>query len=83
MAKQVVIYTTNTCAYCKPIKELLHQKNISFEEVNLDEQPARRQELIAISGQLAVPVTVITKDDDTKDITVGFNPAKLTAALGF
>lgn len=81
MAKDVQIYTTNSCAYCKPIKELLRQKNIPFTEINLDDEPARRQELLAICGQLAVPVTVVTDEDGSKDITVGFNPAKLAAAL--
>ncbi|MBI3983936.1 glutaredoxin family protein [Candidatus Microgenomates bacterium] len=81
MAKSVVIYTTNTCAYCKPIKEMLQQKQVSYEEVNLDDEPARRQELLDISGQLAVPVIVVTKDDNTRDVTVGFNPAKVAAAV--
>jgi glutaredoxin 3 len=82
MAKNAIIYTTNTCAYCGPVKDFLKQKNVTYEEVNLDEQPERRQELLAISGQLAVPVTVITKDDDAKEVTVGLNLAKIAAAVG-
>jgi glutaredoxin len=81
MAKDVTIYTTSTCAYCGPVKDFLKQRNVSYQEVSLDEQPERRQELLQLTGQLAVPVTVVTKDDDTKDVTVGFNLPKLAAAI--
>ncbi|MBI4100951.1 glutaredoxin family protein [Candidatus Microgenomates bacterium] len=82
MPKSAVIYTTNTCAYCGPVKDFLKQKKIAFEEVNLDDQPQRRQELLAITGQMAVPVTVITKEDNSKAITVGLNLSKLAAVVG-
>ncbi len=81
MAKKVTIYTTSTCAYCRPVKEFLNQKQQAYEEVNLDEQPERRQELLTITGQLAVPVTVITREDNSKAVTIGFNLPKLAAAL--
>jgi glutaredoxin 3 len=81
MVKNAIIYTTNTCAYCGPVKDFLKQKNVEFEEVNLDDEPERRQELLDVSGQLAVPVIVVTKDDDSKDVTVGLNLAKLATAI--
>lgn len=81
MAKSAVIYTTKTCAYCHPVKDFLKQKDVTYEEVDLDDQPQRRQELLQISGQFAVPVTVITKDDNSRDIVVGFNLPKLAAAV--
>lgn len=82
MAKSAVIYTTSTCVYCGPVKDFLKQKKIEFEEVNLDTQPERRQELLDATGQMAVPVTIITKDDGSKDVTVGMNLSKLAAAVG-
>lgn len=81
MVKDVTIYTTETCAYCGPVKDFLKQRNVSYREVNLDEEPARRQELLQLTGQMAVPVIVVTKDDDTKDVTVGFNLPKLASAV--
>lgn len=81
MQKGVTIYTTNTCAYCHAVKDYFKQKNVTYEEVNLDENPARRQELLNMSGQLAVPVTVVTKADNSKDVVVGFNLPKLASAL--
>ncbi len=81
MAKKVQIYTTTTCAYCRPVKEFLHARGMSYEEINLDTEPARRQELLALTGQLAVPVIVVTHEDNTKDVTVGFNLPRLAAAI--
>lgn len=81
MPKNITIFTTNTCAYCLMVKKWLGTKGMTYEEVNLDEHPERQKEAFELSGQLAVPVTVITKDDDTKEIVVGYNLAKLGAAV--
>lgn len=81
MAKTALIYTTKTCAYCHPVKDFLKQKSIAYEEVDLDDYPERRQELLQLSGQFAVPVTIITKEDNSKDIVVGFNLPKLASAV--
>ena len=81
MAKNITIYTTNTCAYCVMVKRWLTSKNMAYDEVNLDVNPERAQEAIEVSGQMAVPVTVITKDDDSKEIVVGYNLAKLVPAV--
>ena len=82
MSKTVTIYTTNTCAYCVMVKKWLASKGQSYEEVNLDEKPELRQEIINMSGQMAVPVTVVSDEQGgSKDITVGWNPGKLAAAL--
>lgn len=81
MAKNITIYTTNTCAYCVMVKKWLTSKDISYDEVNLDDQPERTKEALEISGQLAVPVTVVTKTDDSKEVIVGYNLAKLAPAV--
>ncbi len=81
MVKNITIFTTNTCAYCGMVKKFLGTKGISYEEVNLDQNPERQQEAFAISGALTVPVTVVTKTDDTQEVVVGYNLAKLAPAL--
>lgn len=82
MAKDITIFTTNTCAYCVMVKKWLGAKGFTYNEVNLDENPERQQEAYALSGQLSVPVTVVTKTDDTKEVVVGYNLAKLAPAVG-
>jgi glutaredoxin 3 len=81
MLKNITIFTTNTCAYCVMVKRWLESKGYTWDEVNLEEFPDRQQEAFEISGQLAVPVTVVTKDDDSKDVIIGYNLANLAAAL--
>ena len=81
MAKNITIFTTNTCSYCVMVKRWLQAKGHTYEEVNLDTNPHRQQEAYAISGALTVPVTVVTKSDDTQEVIVGYNLAKLAPAV--
>lgn len=84
MPKKVTIYTTNNCASCAMVKKYLASKNQDYEEVNLDERPELRQKIIELSGQMSVPVTVITDTDNDKsqpEIAVGWNPGKLASAI--
>ncbi|HTE21517.1 MAG TPA: glutaredoxin [Candidatus Limnocylindria bacterium] len=81
MVKNITIFTTNTCAYCVMVKKWLNAKGYSYEEVNLDSNPERQKEAFEASGQLAVPVTFITKQDDSKEVVVGYNLARLAPAV--
>lgn len=81
MVKDITIFTTNTCAYCAMVKKWLGSKGLSYEEVNLDQNPERQAEALELSGALTVPVTVVTKADDSKSVVVGFNLAKLAPAV--
>ena len=81
MVKQITIFTTNTCAYCGMVKRWLDAKGHNYEVVNLDTNPERQAEALALSGALTVPVTVVTKHDDSKEVVIGFNLSKLAPAL--
>jgi glutaredoxin len=63
------------------VKRFLGSKGLSYEEVNLDQNPDRQKEAFDISGALTVPVTVVTKTDDTKEVVVGYNLSKLAPAV--
>ena len=41
----------------------------------------RQAEALAVSGALTVPVTVVTRHDDSKEVIVGYNLAKLAPAV--
>lgn len=81
MVKNITIFTTNTCAYCVMVKKYLQVKGMSYEEINLDKNPEKQKEAFELSGQLAVPVTVVTKVDDSREIVVGYNLQKLAPAI--
>ncbi|HEY5805881.1 MAG TPA: glutaredoxin family protein [Candidatus Saccharimonadales bacterium] len=81
MVKNITIFTTNTCAYCAMVKKWLDAKGHKYDVVNLDTNPERQAEALALSGALTVPVTVVTKHDDSKEVVVGFNLSKLAPAL--
>lgn len=82
MSKKVTIYTSNTCGQCKMVKKILTMKNTQYDEVNIDESPDRHQEVLQLSGQQRVPVTVI-KDENTgaQNVITGYNPGQLMPAL--
>lgn len=81
MVKNITIFTTNTCGYCQMVKTYLKAKGMGYKEVNLDDEPDRRAEAHRLSGVLTVPVTVVTKHDDSQEIIVGYNLAKLVPAV--
>ncbi len=81
MVKDITIFTTGTCAYCGNVKTYLKAKGVGYKEVNLDLEPERRAEAHQISGALTVPVTVVTKTDDSREVIVGYNLAKLAPAI--
>jgi glutaredoxin 3 len=51
----VTVYTSDWCPYCRRAKDLLAQKNVVFSEINVDDEPALRQEMIARSNRRTVP----------------------------
>ncbi|EKD58129.1 MAG: glutaredoxin-like protein, YruB-family [uncultured bacterium] len=79
---KVTLYTTKTCPFCKMEKDYLNSQNIAYEEVFVDENPQRADEMIAISGQMGVPFTVIEKNDGSKVTILGFDKPKIDQALG-
>ena len=81
MVKNITIFTTNTCAYCAMVKKYLGAKGMQYDVVNLDEQPERQAEAYELSGALTVPVTVVTKEDESREVIVGYNLAKLAPAV--
>ncbi len=76
MDKKVSVYTSNTCPYCTMAKDYLKEKNIDFEEKNIQEDKAARDELMKM-GHLGVPVIVIGEEE-----IVGFDQRKIDELLG-
>jgi glutaredoxin 3 len=48
--QKVEIYTSPLCGYCHAAKRLLGQKGITFTEIDILQDPARKPEMIARAG---------------------------------
>ncbi len=75
--KNIIIYTTPTCVYCKMTKEFLAKNNMPYTEHDVASDMKARQEMVDKSHQLGVPVV-----DIEDEIFVGFDRAGIAKALG-
>ncbi len=51
----VTIYSSDWCPYCMRAKSLLCQKNVTFEEIVVDNRADLRAEMTALAGRSSVP----------------------------
>lgn len=77
MTKQVEIYTTPSCVYCKMTKDFFQKNNVQYTEHNVATDAAKRQEMIEKTGQMGVPVIMIDGE-----VVVGFDQSRLSELLG-
>jgi glutaredoxin 3 len=75
--KNVTIYSTPTCAFCNMAKEFFKENNIPFTEHDVASDTEKRNEMIAKSGQMGVPVIYIGEE-----MVIGFDEAKVRSLLG-
>lgn len=52
----VKMYTTLVCPYCVRAKALLKQRGVEqIEEIRIDQNPAERDSMVALTGRRTVP----------------------------
>ena len=51
----VVVYLAGWCPYCQRARGLLSKKGVQVREVDVDDDPRLREEMIARSGRRTVP----------------------------
>ncbi|HEY4484326.1 MAG TPA: Uxx-star family glutaredoxin-like (seleno)protein [Candidatus Paceibacterota bacterium] len=73
----VEIYTTPACPYCHLAKEYFKSKNIIYQEYDVAKDVQKREEMLKLVGQIAVPVIVINGQ-----AILGFNKTKVNELLG-
>ena len=52
---KVEVFCTPFCPYCIRAKKLLEHKNVEYEEIRVDKEPERHNEMIERSKQTSVP----------------------------
>ncbi len=54
--KKVTIYSGSPCSYCEAAKALLKSKNISFEEIDVWQDPSKAKEMLQrTNGARTIP----------------------------
>lgn len=81
MIKEITVYTRTTCAPCRMLKQWLKNKELNYNEVNVDDNPVEGQKAYELSGFSIVPLTVITKKDDSQQVIAGLNFSALAALI--
>jgi glutaredoxin-like YruB-family protein len=79
--KSLTVYTLPTCGWCQLAKEFLRKHNVDFVEKDVSQDKDAAAEMVAVSGQMGVPVFVIGEGAQ-KEVLVGFEEQKLTRLLG-
>jgi alkyl hydroperoxide reductase subunit F len=74
---QVKVYTTKTCQYCRLVKAFLEKHNVPYEEIDVGDDQNAAGEMVELTGQFAVPVTVV--DDE---VVIGFDAKRLNEIFG-
>ena len=78
MADKVVkVYSTPTCPWCRRTKQFLDNNGIKYQDLNVADDKAAREEMINVTHQMSVPTIMI----DT-EMVVGFKEAELKEKLG-
>jgi glutaredoxin len=57
------IYTSTYCYYCHKVTKYLRTTDIPYEERNISENPAFRDELITLGGMMQIPFLVDTANN--------------------
>jgi len=73
---RVTIYTTPSCVYCKTTKAFFKEKGVTYEEKDVSTDATARDEMIAKSNQMGVPVI-----DVDGELSVGFDKERLSKLL--
>lgn len=74
--KNVTIYTTPTCSYCKAAKAFFKEHNVAYMEYDVAADREKAQEMIQKSGQMGVPVILVGDD-----MIVGFDEDRVKSLL--
>lgn len=79
--KNIKIYATTTCPYCKMEMDWLKSKKIDFQVSYVDLNPLEAQKMIEETNQMGVPVTKIEFADSEPEFIIGFEKEYLERLL--
>ena len=62
-------------------KEFLTEKGVEYTEVDVAEDQDAALKMVEKTGNMGVPQTIITMDDGSEEVLVGFDADRLTELL--
>ena len=77
MAREVKIYTTPTCPYCRMAKKFLDDNGVKYQEFDIAKDKVAREEMKTKYNSLTVPTICFDSE-----MLVGFDEAELKKKLG-
>jgi len=63
------------------VKDFLDKNNVLYENIDVSIDETKAKEMVDKTGQMGVPVIIITKDDGREEIIIGFQESKLRNIL--
>jgi glutaredoxin 3 len=57
--KQIMLYTTEPCGFCRQAKALLSKRGLTYDEINLAMDADGRAELAKRTGMMTFPQVII------------------------
>ncbi len=74
--KNVIVFTTPTCSYCRTLKSYLRKNKVRFKEIDVSKDQRAMMDMKRKSGQQGVPQTWINNRP-----VVGFDKDKINKML--
>lgn len=76
MSKNVIVFSTPTCGWCRKLKDYLKENNVRFKEIDVSKDTIAARDMIRKSGQQGVPQMWINNVP-----VVGFDKEKIKKLL--
>ncbi len=68
------MYSTQWCGDCRNVKRMLRERNISYQEIDIDQSDAAARQVIEWSGGRRVIPTILIERESTGSRVILHNP---------
>ena len=76
MTREVIIYTTPTCGYCRQAKRFLQEQGVQYKEVDVSTDQEAAEDVVRRTNQYSVPVIEVGGA-----LVIGFDRSRLEKLL--
>jgi mycoredoxin len=81
MSAQITMYSTPWCGYCKRLKSQLSREGITFDEVDIEQQPEAADYVMKVNnGNQTVPTVVVVAPGGKQTVMTNPSLAQVKAA---